>query len=126
MARPRGNAQRQPATKAEHALWQCLRLKQIHNARFRQQFPIGPYVVDFVCLPARLVVEVDCGQHAKNVAKDSARTRYLSEQGFCVVRFWNNEVLANCDGVVETIRRHIAERLRHLPPTPSRRGRGSE
>lgn len=90
-------------TDAERKLWSPLRRKQLHGHRFRRQRPIGPYVVDFVCLEASLIIEVDGGQHAEQLAKDEARTRFLEKQGFRVVRFWNNEVLANSTEVLEVI-----------------------
>jgi very-short-patch-repair endonuclease len=74
--------------------------------------PLGDYVVDFACLEARLVVEVDGGQHGEQGKRDAARTAWLEAQGFRVLRFWNNEVLGNTDGVIETIRRALGA----LPP----------
>lgn len=84
-----------------------LRRRQVDGFRFRRQRPIGPYIVDFVCLSARLVIEVDGGQHADDVAWDTARTRWLESQGYRVIRFWNNEVLGNPDGVYEVILREL-------------------
>ena len=95
-------------TEAEKALWQRVRAKQISGLRFRRQFPIGPYVVDFVCLKHRLVIEIDDGQHATQTAEDAARTGWLESQGFDVIRFWNNEALANTEGVLTTIVSRIA------------------
>jgi very-short-patch-repair endonuclease len=87
--------------------------------KFRRQVPIGDYVVDFVCENARLVIEADGGQHADLVASDDARTQWLNKQGYRVMRFWNNDVLANPAGVLETI---IAA-LDPLPaPLPRERG----
>ena len=90
-------------TEAEQKLWSRLRRKQLHGYRFRRQRPIGPYIVDFVCLEALLIIEVDGGQHAEQVAKDEARTRFLQKEWLRVIRFWNNEVLANTEGVLEAI-----------------------
>lgn len=71
--------------------------------KFRFQHRLPPYIVDFVCLKAGLIVELDGGQHAVNQPYDQARTRYLETQGYRVLRFWNNEVLENLDGVLEVI-----------------------
>ena len=88
------------ATDAEIRLWSRLRRKQLEGFRFRRQHPLGPYVVDFFCAEAKLVVEVDGGQHADD---GEARTRWIEARGYRVVRFWNNDVLANTDGVLRTI-----------------------
>ncbi len=92
---------RRNATEAEKRLWSRLRDRQFLGRKFRRQRPIGRYFVDFVCLESRLIVEVDGGQHDPRT--DSARTRYLKKQGYRVMRFWNNEVLDNTEGVLETI-----------------------
>ena len=94
---------RRNPTEAEKRLWSILRDRQL-GCRFRRQQPIDHYIVDFVCLERRLIVEVDGGQHA---ADGPARTAYLEAQGFKLIRFWNNEVLSNLDGVAEAIRRHL-------------------
>jgi very-short-patch-repair endonuclease len=86
---------RENATDAERKLWHLLRRKQVAGLRFRRQYPLGPYIVDFVCLPARLIIEVDGGQHADHVERDTMRTAWLESQGFRVIRFWNNEVLSS-------------------------------
>jgi len=90
-------------TDAEQTLWQRIRGRQIEGMKFRRQQPIGPYVVDFACLEASLVVEVDGGQHAKEEARDAARTRRLEAEGYRVLRFWNHEVLGETDAVLERI-----------------------
>ena len=89
-------------TDAEKRLWSRIRNKQLGGFRFRRQQPIGAFVVDFFCPEANLIVEVDGGQHADN-PRDEARTRWLEARGYRVVRFWNNEVLGNTDGVLETL-----------------------
>src|ERR1700681_2847511 len=94
---------RRNRTDAEGSLWGRLRRKQLDGARFRQQVPLGAYVVDFLCLEQRLIVEVDGGQHALATAEDEARTAWLEERGFRVVRFWNGDVLKNPDGVIDAI-----------------------
>ncbi|MEX0809434.1 MAG: endonuclease domain-containing protein [Dongiaceae bacterium] len=113
-------------TDAERRLWERFRRKQIANARFRRQYPLGRYIVDFICLPARLVIEVDGGQHDLQAEADEVRTQWLESQEYLVVRFWNNDVLSNTDGVVERIRDMVRMRLDTPPPTPSRKGRGSK
>ena len=95
-------------TDAEIRLWSRLRRKQLKGFRFRRQHPFGPYVVDFFCAEAKLIVEVDGGQHAD---EGEARTRWLEARGYRVIRFWNNDVLANTDGVL----RMILDALRAAP-----------
>lgn len=104
---------RKRATKAERLLWRHLRGKSLKELKFRRQQPIGKYVVDFVCFDKRVVIEVDGGQHTKD--KDSERDTWLEGQGFKVLRFWNNEVLGNLEGVLEKIK-EVA--LSHPPPNP--------
>src|SRR5271166_4803079 len=91
---------RRGMTDAERHLWKHLRLRSIDGFKFRRQHDIGPYIVDFACVRAKLVVEIDGGQHADAVTYDVALTAFLSCQGFRVLRFWNNEVLENIDGVL--------------------------
>jgi very-short-patch-repair endonuclease len=91
---------RSTPTDAEIRLWSRLRRKQLDGFRFRRQQPIGAYVVDFFCPEAKLIIEVDGGQHNVDEAKDEKRTRWLEERGYRVIRFWNNDVLSNTDGVV--------------------------
>ncbi|MDE2162662.1 MAG: endonuclease domain-containing protein [Alphaproteobacteria bacterium] len=120
---PRARALRKLATVAEQKLWEMLRRKQVHGLRFRRQYPIGPYFADFVCLPARLIVELDGGQHAEDNALeyDRRRTAWLESQRFRVLRFWNLDVFENIDGVMDRIADAVKE---PLPLTPSRKGRG--
>ena len=96
-------------TDAELRLWTRLRVEQIDGYRFRRQVPIGPYVVDFACLKARLVIEVDGGQHVQAKEQDDKRTAWLASQGFRVLRFWDNDVLTQTDGVLEAIRVALPE-----------------
>jgi very-short-patch-repair endonuclease len=103
-------------TDAEQRLWSRIRRKQLNGHRFRRQVPLGPYVVDFACLESKLVVEVDGGQHALDVARDAERTAWLQAQGFRVLRFWNNEVLGNTGGVIETIRGTLGAAPHPRPP----------
>jgi adenine-specific DNA-methyltransferase len=90
-------------TDAEKILWQHLRLRQIGGCRFRRQRPVGPYIVDFVCLEKKVVIEVDGGQHNERVAYDAKRDDYLRTAGFVVLRFWDHEVLSQIDDVKEAI-----------------------
>jgi len=96
-------------TDAEMRLWSRLRRKQLDGFRFRRQHPMGHYIVDFFCAETRLIVEVDGGQHADD---DGRRTVWLESRGYRVIRFWNNEVLLNIDGVLMT----IAQALKTAPP----------
>lgn len=89
-------------TDAERALWYHLRAKRFCNFKFRRQFPIGPYIVDFVCMDKRLVIECDGGQHFASRA-DRERDRWLIKKGYRVLRFWNPDVLQNIEGVLEVI-----------------------
>ena len=94
---------RKNRTDAERVLWGRLRRKQLDGMRFRQQVSLGSYVVDFLCPEQRLIVEVDGGQHALATLADSQRTAWLESRGFRVMRFWNNDVLTNLDGVIDSI-----------------------
>lgn len=110
-------------TDAERVLWSKLRRKQVGTLRFRRQFPIGPYIVDFVCLQANLVVEIDGGHHGGE--NDVIRSAWLNERGYKVLRFWNNDVLSNIDGVVQTIASEaIALSGAHPSPRPLPQGEG--
>ena len=104
---------RKQPTDAERVLWQRLRGQQL-GVRFRRQHPYLNYVLDFVCLERKLVIEVDGGQHSES-ARDRQRDRDLEAAGFKVLRFWNNEVLAQTDAVLEK----IVSELTHPHPRPS-------
>ena len=93
---------RSSATEAEARLWSRLRAGQLEGAKFVRQFPIAGYVADFACRRARLVVEIDGSQHASNPA-DDVRTAAIEAHGYRVIRFWNNDVLANTEGVLKAI-----------------------
>jgi very-short-patch-repair endonuclease len=90
-------------TDAELRLWQRIRKKQLYGYRFRRQVPLGPYIVDFVCIERSLIVEVDGGQHDWRMERDFWRTAWLEAHGWRVVRFWNNEVSENIAGVLERL-----------------------
>jgi len=89
-------------THAERKLWFALRDRRFANFKFRRQVPIGPFIADFVCYQARLVVEVDGGQHAES-RRDARRDEWLAANDFRVLRFWNNDVLANIEGVLTVL-----------------------
>ena len=110
---------RKNMTDAEKQLWKILRAKQLEGFKFRRQTPIDTYITDFVCLEQRLVIELDGGQHANTAMYDAKRTRYLESQGFRILRFWNNDVLQNPEGVVKTILRQL-----QYPPTQPSPARG--
>ena len=95
---------RRDKTEAEAKLWRYLRNRQMEGAKFRFQSPVGGHVPDFLCSDAKLIVELDGGQHGEQVEKDTLRTDALEAAGYTVIRFWNNDVLANTEGVLETIR----------------------
>ena len=96
------------ATNAEDILWRHLRRSPVLGTHFRRQVPIGKYVADFACMAARLVIEVDGSQHAEGpvAATDKERTRWLELEVYRVVRFWNNDITQNIEGVLEAI--HLA------------------
>jgi very-short-patch-repair endonuclease len=93
---------RRNATDAEKALWRLLRARQLADFKFRRQQFLGPYIVDFVCFSANLVIEADGGQHADSPT-DAIRDSWLSAQGFRVLRLWDNDILINPDGIIQTI-----------------------
>ena len=97
----RARTLRRDMTEAERVLWSRLRNRQLENVKFVKQFPIGPYVADLAVRRLRLVIELDGGQH--NESKDAPRTKLIEEHGYRVIRFWNNDVMGNIEGVLETI-----------------------
>ena len=109
-------------TLAEQRLWEALSARGVADVRFNRQVRIRPFICDFVARSRKLVIEVDGGQHADSLS-DAARTRHLESKGYRVLRFWNNDVLGNLEGVVAEIERVLAS----LPsPGPSRKRKGSE
>jgi len=115
----RARGLRNSMTDAERTLWRELRRHRL-GWRFRRQFPIPPYVVDFVCIEARLIIEADGGQHACP-GEHEGRDTQLRRQGWRVIRFWNNEILANLPGVLQTITEVLApprESGPHPDPPP--------
>ena len=107
---------RQP-THAERALWRLLRARRLCEWKFRRQVRLEPYIVDFVCFETRLIVEADGSQHVEN-AYDQRRDVFLAEQGFRVLRFWNNDVLANREGVLAAVLAALETSL--AKPSPAR------
>src|SRR5579859_2968298 len=106
---------RRNATEAERIMWRLLRDRRLGGVKFRRQVPIGPFIADFASIEDRLVVELDGGQHADSKT-DVRRDRFLKGDGWRVVRFWNNEVMTNREGVLEAIQGALA-----LTPTLSRK-----
>ncbi len=106
---------RRDQTNAERTLWFRLRDRRLNGMKFRRQTPIASYVVDFCCEASRLIIELDGGQHALIKEQDAKRTEDLEARGYIVLRFWNNDVLRNIDGVLETI---VATASR-VPPHPN-------
>jgi very-short-patch-repair endonuclease len=109
LIRDRARALRATQTEVEQRLWQRLRNRQLNGAKFRRQQPIGPYIADFFCIDARVVVELDGSQHGEAPAQrlDQRRDKYLESQGYRVLRFWNEEVMDNIDGVLEKIAKFL-------------------
>jgi len=115
--RARARALRKNSTEAEKVLWGHLRFWQVEGYKFRRQQPLGNYIVDFVCLEKRLIIELDGGQHAEQSDYDAKRDAWLSDEGFTVLRFWNNNVLKNIEGVTEKIFRTLKS-TPFLNPSP--------
>ena len=103
-------------TDAEKKLWQHIRYRQMMGFKFRRQAPIGRYIVDFVCYEQRLVIELDGGQHAVSQQYDHSRSEWLRSQGFRVIRFWNNDVMNNIEGIKEVIALYLVTPHPGLPP----------
>ena len=120
--RTRARELRLNATPPERVLWRELSARKVVGVRFNRQVPIGPFICDFVSRGAKLIIEVDGGQHGWQTDEDSARTRYLEDHGYRVIRFWNSDVLERLEGVVAEIKAVIAA----LPsPDPSRKREGN-
>ena len=115
---------RKVPTDAERKLWSHLRHRlPLANTHFCRQVRIGPYIADFVCHRSRLIIEVDGGQHAQNIVADRKRTQRLEADGYRVLRFWNNDVLSNIDGVLAEIQRALTTTP---TPDPSPQGGGEK
>ena len=94
---------RKHPTDAEAHLWNHLRARRLNGYKFRRQRPFGPYVLDFVCLEARVAIELDGSQHAEQMSYDEHRDAFIRSYGLRVLRFWSNDVLSQTDTVLETI-----------------------
>jgi len=107
-------------TDAEAKLWRALRRNQLDSLSFRRQHPLGAYTLDFYCPSLRLAIEVDGGQHAEGpgLRRDELRTTWLESKGIVSIRFWNNDVLTNLNGVLEVIAQ-VASQRRALTPSPT-------
>jgi very-short-patch-repair endonuclease len=116
-ARSRARELRRNPTDAERLLWQKLRYWQVDGCKFRRQQTTDHYIVDFVCLQKRLIIELDGGQHMNEAGYDKERDGWLRDQGFVVLRFWNNDVLKNVEGVMEMIIKHLRS-TPYLSPSP--------
>lgn len=108
---------RSELTEAERHLWHHLKARQVCDKKFRRQHPVGNYIVDFACIEARLAIEVDGGQHNEMQSQDNLRTAWLQTQGWKVLRFWNNEVLQNIEGVLEKVLNTLIDRCNISPPS---------
>jgi very-short-patch-repair endonuclease len=100
---------RRGMTDAEQQLWYRLRAHRFLGLKFKRQKPIGPYIVDFICAEHWLVIELDGGQHQQQTEYDQQREHYLESRGYRVLRFWNHQVLAETEAVLEQIRLEIGE-----------------
>ena len=109
---------RRNQTHAERTLWFRLRDRRLAGWKFGRQFPIDRFVVDFFCADAHLIIELDGGQHALRTEADAQQTKTLEAMGYLVLRYWNNEVTQNLDGVLEEINAALERRHRPEPPHP--------
>jgi very-short-patch-repair endonuclease len=105
---------RKEQTDAEKLLWKHLRSRRLAGIKFRRQQQLGPFIPDFISFEAQVIIELDGGHHAKSVIQDQRRDIWFRKQGFHVLRFWNNEVLGNTEGVLEAINEWI-EKHKHFP-----------
>ena len=121
LLRDRARQMRANPTDAESRLWKMLRDRRMPSLKFRRQHVIAPYIVDFACLERAIIIEADGGQHTDNQS-DIRRDNYLKQRGFLVLRYWNNDILANPAGIFDAI--HAALHTPHpsaalrLPPSP--------
>jgi adenine-specific DNA-methyltransferase len=107
-------------TDAERLLWRHLRNRELGGWKFRRQYPVGTFIVDFICVEKNIVIEVDGGQHAENEEQDLQRSAYLNKMGYRVLRFWNNEVLQETEAVLTAIFAILANGKQNSPsPQPS-------
>ena len=109
-------------TDAEALLWRYLRNRQINNYKFRRQHPIGRYIIDFVCLEKKLIIELDGGQHADQINYDENRSRWLEGEGYKVIRFWNNDIFDHTEVVLQEIYDELVGKTPHPHPGPLPQG----
>ena len=121
--RTRARALRRALTDAERIIWNAIRAHRLCGANFRRQTPIGPFIVDFVCHAAGLIIEIDGGQHfePEYMKRDARRDAFLASKGYRMLRFNNHDVMTNRQGVLETIAAAIAPAP--SPSLPRKRGR---
>jgi very-short-patch-repair endonuclease len=120
MTRQFAKTLRKQMTDAERLLWRHLRNRGLGGWKFRRQYPVGPFIVDFICLEKNVAIEVDGGQHAENEEQDIQRSAYLNKMGYRVLRFWNNQVLQETEAVLEAIFAILADNKQNSPsPQPS-------
>lgn len=107
---------RKNATIQERRLWNLLKNRQFYNLKFKRQQPVGEYIVDFICKEAKIIIEVDGGQHNTNdnIRRDKERTDYLEGLGYKVIRFWNNEIYEDIDGILSKLKEEINPHQEHL------------
>ncbi len=118
MANERARALRRNQTDAERVFWQAVNGKQLHGHRFRRQHPLGNYIVDFICLEKKLIVELDGEQHGfgKHMLHDAKRDAWLEQRGYRVVRYWNDEVYNNLEGVLTELAIYLRDPAYGPPP----------
>ena len=105
-------------TDAERAIWNSIRNRQLGDFKFRRQHPIGPFIVDFLCVARRIIIEVDGGQHALNTGYDVKRSDFLRNKGYRILRFWNSDVLQQKSEVLEEILLNLMESPSPRPSPP--------
>jgi very-short-patch-repair endonuclease len=104
-------ANRKNQTDVEKILWHHLRNKQIEGLKFRRQYPVGSYILDFYCIESQLAIELDGSQHIGNKSYDTIRSQYFNKLGIEILRFWDNEIIENIDGVLEVVRNKVTQNL---------------
>jgi very-short-patch-repair endonuclease len=117
---------RTKTTDAENKLWLALRSRRMNGFKFKRQVPFGPYIADFLCAEAKLIVEADGSQHAEQASADDIRTAHFESQGYRVLRFWNNDVLQNLEGVLEAIAAELGTKTPSSCPSPQGEKRRQE
>jgi very-short-patch-repair endonuclease len=126
-SRTRARDLRRGLTNAERIVWYGVRAHRLNGASFRRQTPVGPYIVDFVCHSAKLVVEIDGGQHFEDAheKRDARRDRFLAAKGYRALRFSNLDVMSNRNGVLESIAEAV-QAAAPSPPSPASAGEGAQ